>query len=68
MKTFNTETPKEPIKIQNGKLMLNHLGYTLRVLMGAAIRNAECFENKKAIPISYKGAIIGTISLGKDFN
>lgn len=48
--------------------MLNHLGYTLRVLMGAAIRNAECFENKKAIPISYKGATIGTISLGKDFN
>ena len=48
--------------------MLNHLGYTLRVLMGAAIRNAECFENKKEIPISYKGAIIGTISLGKDFN
>ena len=60
----------EPVVVLNGRLVVPHLGLTLRSLMGAAIKNRAGLKSGSAphrFPVFYKDAQVAEISLGKDF-
>lgn len=60
----------EPVVVSDGRLMVPHLGLTLRSLMGAAIANHKSLKPGSAshrFPVFYKDAQVAEISLGKDF-
>ena len=59
-----------PITVQNGRLVLPHMGITLRGMMGAAINNLDKLTHtapRHLVPVYYAGARIATLSLGQDF-
>ena len=60
----------EPVVVLDGRLVVPHLGLTLRSLMGAAIKNKTSLKPGSAphrFPVFYKDAQVAEISLGKDF-
>lgn len=61
---------QQPITVVEGRLIVPHLGLTLRSIMGAAIHNRENLiagTRKHRFPVYYNGARVAEISLGKDF-
>ena len=60
----------EPVVVLDGRLVVPHLGLTLRSLMGAAIKSKASLKPGSAphrFPVFYKDAQVAEISLGKDF-
>ena len=60
----------EPVVVLNGRLVVPHLGLTLRSILGAAIKHRVDLKSGSAphrFPVFYKDAQVAEISLGKDF-
>ena len=60
----------EPVVVLDGRLVVPHLGLSLRAALGAAIANRKSLIPGSAphrFPVFYKDAQVAEISLGKDF-